>query len=148
MRTIIARSVGLGAAALLGLAPVGVAHAWDAPKNLAEKRNPLGHEDPIIAKGKAIYESNCAACHGERGRGNGPAAIALRPRPHPFNERHVASQSDSVLFWKITTGRAPMPAWGGNLSEADRWAVIHYLHTLMGPARAGQMGAGKDHRGG
>lgn len=34
-----------------------------------------------IERGKTIYLERCAVCHGDRGRGNGPAAPALRTRP-------------------------------------------------------------------
>jgi len=34
-----------------------------------------------VANGQAIYRDHCAVCHGDRGKGNGPAAGALTPRP-------------------------------------------------------------------
>ena len=34
--------------------------------------------------GKALYEKNCAQCHGEKGDGNGVAAPHLMPRPRDF----------------------------------------------------------------
>jgi mono/diheme cytochrome c family protein len=37
------------------------------------------NEQPV--SGQALYSEYCAACHGDTGRGNGPAAAALRPRP-------------------------------------------------------------------
>lgn len=117
-------------------APGAVAIAWDAPREAAQAQNALPHDKQAVAQGKAIYEASCAVCHGDRGRGKGPAAVALTPRPRPFSNKPIASQADGALFWKITTGRPPMPAWGGTLSEAQRWQVIHYLHTLMGPSHA------------
>lgn len=37
--------------------------------------------------GRAIYEQNCSACHGERGDGNGPAAAFLSPKPRDFTKK-------------------------------------------------------------
>lgn len=129
-------AAGLALAAVVALVPAHDARAWELPANTPEQQNPLSHEKRVVADGKAIYEANCAVCHGERGRGRGPAAISLNPRPKPFSEPYVAAQPDWALFWKITHGKAPMPAWERMLTDEQRWEVIHYLHTLMGSARA------------
>lgn len=131
---VVAVAVALAAA----LAPLArpAAAQWEAPRDAADKANPLPHNDAVLAAGKAIYEVNCAVCHDDRGRGKGPAAIALTPRPRPLNDAGVVSQSDGALFWKITSGRAPMPAWN-QLSDKQRWEVVHYLHKLMGVKRGG-----------
>ena len=34
------------------------------------------------------------------------------------------------MFWKITTGKAPMPTFEKLVSEDDRWNVINYVRTL------------------
>jgi mono/diheme cytochrome c family protein len=34
-----------------------------------------------LARGKDIFEANCASCHGVSGKGDGPAAQALNPKP-------------------------------------------------------------------
>ena len=38
--------------------------------------------------------------------------------------------TDGELFWKITTGRAPMPSWEDKLSEVQRWQLVNYLRLL------------------
>ena len=40
--------------------------------------------------GKMTYESNCAACHGQNGNGDGPVSVELRTKP-----------SDLTLLWQI-----------------------------------------------
>jgi mono/diheme cytochrome c family protein len=42
----------------------------------------------------------------------------------------MGAESDGSLFWKITTGKKPMPAYGKRLSETDRWNLINYVRTL------------------
>ena len=42
----------------------------------------------------------------------------------------MSEQTDGELFWKITQGRTPMPAYRGTLSQKQRWAMVNYLRTL------------------
>jgi mono/diheme cytochrome c family protein len=63
-----------------------------------------------------------AICHGLIGRGDGPIAAYYTPKPANFTDsKLIDPETDGSLFWKITTGRDPMPAWGPQLSEAHRW---------------------------
>lgn len=60
---------------------------------------PSGKQTPVVssdtaapsaeAKAQAaeIWDSRCAACHGAEGRGDGPGAAALKPRPLNFHKR-------------------------------------------------------------
>jgi mono/diheme cytochrome c family protein len=38
--------------------------------------------------------------------------------------------TDGELFWKMTTGRAPMPSWQDKLTETQRWELVNYLRKL------------------
>ncbi|MFQ5853037.1 MAG: c-type cytochrome, partial [Candidatus Binatia bacterium] len=127
----------LGGGTLLPEAAAG--QKWRAPEEAAALENPFSHTRATIAAGKKIYKQNCIACHGSKGRGKGPAAIALEPKPPRFKDRNVASQADGAFFWKISTGRAPMPSWGKTLSQEEIWQVIHYLHTFTGKMRQAGM---------
>jgi mono/diheme cytochrome c family protein len=69
------------------------------------------------------------SCHGDKGKGNGSAAIALNPNPADWTSKRIQAESDGEIFWKITKGRGPMPPWR-HLPENDRWAVVRYIRTL------------------
>jgi DMSO reductase family type II enzyme heme b subunit len=89
--------------------------------------------------GKAVYEKKCALCHGAEGKGDGPGAGLLDPRPRDFTKgkykiRTTASgkpPTDADLFRVITEGMpgTSMPAWKV-LPEKDRWNLVAYLKTL------------------
>ena len=84
-----------------------------------------------IAAGKALYQKNCAVCHGPQGLGDGPAAFTLTPRP--FNlQLHVPQHAPGEIYYWISDGVAstPMPAWKDQLSETERWELIRYLQAL------------------
>lgn len=99
--------------------------------------------DPaVIARGKEIYASRCAVCHGEKGDGKGPAAVGLPLKPADLTDGGmVAEMSGPYWFWRVSEGglvepfrskSSAMPAWKGELSREDRWAVIAYAHTFSG----------------
>ena len=91
-----------------------------------------GKGDP--AKGKEKYNQICASCHGPSGKGDGPAAAALDPKPRNLSDpKYVSTLSDEQIFKTVkeggaAVGKSPlMPAWGGVLSDNDIWNVIAYL---------------------
>ena len=97
--------------------------------------------DPsILAKGKEIYAAKCAVCHGEKGDGKGPGAAGLPLKPGDFTDKKmVAEMAGNYWVWRVSEGglvepfkskKSAMPAWKGELSMNDRWAVIAYAHTV------------------
>ncbi len=109
-----------------------MAGAHDVPEEAAEVPNPIAFSDESVAAGAEIYTANCAACHGDEGEGDGPAAVALEKPPADLHEDHVQDLSDGALFYIITHGRAetPMPAWEEVLDEDQRWNVVNFLRTF------------------
>jgi DMSO reductase family type II enzyme heme b subunit len=88
--------------------------------------------------GKQLYERKCALCHGASGKGDGPAAELLLPRPRDFTagkykirSTNGALPSDEDLFRVITEGMpgTSMPAWTV-LPEADRRALVAYVKSF------------------
>src|SRR5262245_11343809 len=99
--------------------------------------------DPsMIARGKEIYSTMCAICHGDAGDGQGPAGVALPLKPPDLRDKAaIAEMRDNYWFWRTSEGGlvepfkakgSAMPPWKGALSVQDRWAVIAYQHTFSG----------------
>ena len=94
-------------------------------------RNPFPPTPESLENGKATYSQVCQACHGESGRGDGPAGVALSPPPADL-VIHVPLHPEADLFRFIQngipgTGMAPL---GGQLSEEQIWHVVNYIRTL------------------
>ncbi|MGH7279611.1 MAG: c-type cytochrome, partial [Candidatus Rokuibacteriota bacterium] len=113
-------AAGLGAALAQG-----AAQPWNAPADAKAMKNPVKG----VGNAKKSVETNCASCHGTSGKGDGPAAMALTPKPADWTSDRVQKMSDGEIFWKITTGRGPMPPWK-HLPEKERWELVNYIRTL------------------
>ncbi|TAJ27215.1 MAG: cytochrome c [Nitrospirae bacterium] len=84
-------------------------------------------------QGRMIYEARCAVCHGNQGRGDGPEAPFLSPRPASLISAGTSAKSDADLLTVITNGkpRTAMPAWKDSLTEEQRRDVLAYIRTLV-----------------
>jgi mono/diheme cytochrome c family protein len=110
-------------------------NTWTAPARAARKQNPITADAASISKGKDIYVAGCLPCHGASGRGDGPAAATLerngvRIKPGNLSDPKRWSETDGELYWKITEGNSPMPAWGQTLTDDQRWLIVNYIRTL------------------
>ena len=103
---------------------------WLSPAPSAAKKNPIAATQESIGAGQKIYAKTCTMCHGKSGDADGPAVIELNIHPARLSDPNLANESDGSLFWKITTGKKPMPAYGKRLSESDRWNLVNYVRTL------------------
>lgn len=105
-------------------------NTWKAPASSNQLRNPLAGNSTATDKGKKLYKKMCAICHGDKGKGDGMAGMALKPRPADFSLGIIQTQSDGALYWKLTEGKAPMAAYKTILSDEQRWQLVNYIRTL------------------
>jgi len=96
---------------------------------------PLPNRPPSLARGAVVYREQCAACHGESGRGDGPKAKSLKGPP-PANLADPAVMGNKSLldiFRRIAVGtpRTAMPEFAADLPVEDRWAVASYVAAMQ-----------------
>ena len=118
------------ASALVALSEEQSKQKWSAPAAEAQKKNPVAATESSLAAGRKIYSKTCLMCHGKTGDADGPAVIELNIHPAKLSDPKLATESDGSLFWKITTGKKPMPTYGKRLSETGRWNLVNYIRTL------------------
>ncbi|KKS37246.1 MAG: hypothetical protein UV01_C0012G0033 [Parcubacteria group bacterium GW2011_GWA2_42_14] len=87
--------------------------------------------DPGVKNGQKIFQTNCVACHGVRGKGDGGAAKALPKKPQDLTLSEIQNLPNSVLSQKIRNG-APsngMPPWK-HFNDKEISDLVAYIKTL------------------
>jgi cytochrome c553 len=80
-----------------------------------------------------LYQSQCAACHGKEGAGDGIASVAYNPQSTNFtNTEFAATRTQAQVRTAITDGFNAMPPFAGTLSPEDIGALAAYLLGLGG----------------
>jgi mono/diheme cytochrome c family protein len=116
------------------------ADLWDAVAWIGQNQTP----PEKLSEGQQIYASNCAACHGEGGKGDGVMVRSLplvdpmnmtagKVRPGDFTDPHLLlGASPALLEGKIIRGGmgTGMPSWGAILTDAQMDAVLSYMYTF------------------
>ena len=87
---------------------------------------------PDLAKAATLFQAQCAACHGDQGRGGGPAARGMDPAPSNFHDTaRMDKRSIYGLYNTVTlgVGGTAMRAFT-ELPEADRWALAFFVSGM------------------
>lgn len=88
-----------------------------------------------LAMGGQLYDQNCASCHGNTGKGNGPQATG--PMTDFTDQASMAQKTGEGLYQAITAGVAPaMPAYSDKYNEEQRRAMAAYIRFMsFAPSR-------------
>ena len=114
----------------LSTALVAQPKPWVVPDNNKNMKNPVEKNDASVKAGMALYNKNCASCHGKTGLGDGVKARALKTFPGDFSKPAYQSQTDGEQFHKTKAGRGEMPKYEGKLSDTDIWNTVNYMKTF------------------
>ncbi|WP_022662627.1 c-type cytochrome [Paucidesulfovibrio longus] len=110
----------------------------DVPAPYAGMTNPEPQSIASLENGKHIFTRECLVCHGPAGRGEGPYADFLQPRPPDFGDGSYGTVDkpdfkDDDYFWRVSEGLpwSAMPAWKVEYGEKEIWDVVHYVRTVF-----------------
>jgi mono/diheme cytochrome c family protein len=99
-----------------------------------ETKNPLKDLKAAAEAGQALYTANCAACHGDAGKGDGELGAAFDPKPTDLTTGEVSGQPDGELFLVVKDGkmRDGKQTMGPvkKLTDEQIWQVVAYVRTL------------------
>ncbi|MBI3607261.1 MAG: cytochrome c [Nitrospirae bacterium] len=103
-----------------------------------EMKSPLKPTPDVLAKGKAIFEGKgtCFTCHGNSGKGDGPAGAALDPSPRDFtNPQFHTIRTEGEMFWVVKNGSPGTGMISYNpamITDEEAWQAIAYERSLGG----------------
>jgi len=99
----------------------------DAGKYLV---NPLPVSKSVLELGQKKYDIYCSPYHGYHGEGDSRLRGQF-PNPPSLHSEKVRNWSDGRIFHVITEGQNIMPSYSSQLTEDERWAIIHYIRVLQ-----------------
>ena len=93
----------------------------------------------MMEKGRGIYLSTCAPCHGNEGKGNGPASKIFKPPPRDHTDAvYMSTLSDEDLGKTIQMGGAlkgkPLMPSNPQIRGEDLSALIAFVRSLSQPS--------------
>lgn len=118
-------------------APAQTVHTYKPTAEDAARPNPMKFTTNSVARGKRVYDTQCAMCHGDTGLGDGDVAKDIGAKPPDFtNPATLKSRTDGELFAIIGEGSGLMPAQGDRMKDYHKWDAINYLRSLSGAVPA------------
>jgi mono/diheme cytochrome c family protein len=127
-----------GTTAQAPAAPAGP-HVFVISPEDAARKNPVKFTETSVERGKKLYMTQCAMCHGDKGDGKGEIVEEMNIHPPDFTSPDtLKKRTDGELFAIIGSGSPVMPAQGKRLSENHKWNLVNYLRALSGekPAKS------------
>lgn len=98
---------------------------WKAPDDQKDKKSYIKFDASTAAQGEALYNANCASCHGTPGKNN--ALKSLNPIPPDLSMAPTQSLTDGELIYILNAGAGLMPSFKNSLGEEKEWLIISYL---------------------
>jgi mono/diheme cytochrome c family protein len=111
---------------------------WVVPAEYKNLKNPLAPSESNLNAARQIYADECAQCHGDRGKGDGPEARSHYPLPADLTDpKLLANVADGEIFYQISEGRRPMPSFKNRLTPDERWQLVLLVRSFSQPAATG-----------
>lgn len=132
--------------------PYAMDKAGDSTSYVGSKQtpNPL----PALDRGQMkeaerLYLVNCAICHGSKLDGNGPL---WKDGSGPFTSAPknlmTLDMPDGQMFYSITYGKNMMGSYASQITDKQRWMVIHYIKAQQAAKSTSTKPAASDSTGG
>lgn len=112
-------------AVALFLSTFSYSRNWQAPEDAKSKNSYIKFDASTASQGEALYNANCASCHGNPGKNN--SLKSLNPIPPDLSMTPSQKLNDGELLYIISNGAGIMPSFKNILSEEKAWYVISYL---------------------
>lgn len=96
-----------------------------------ELKNPVALTPEHLEEGKKLFLNMCSHCHGNEGRADG-AIVAAGKYPVPmYQSENIKNLPEGKIFFSITYGKNLMGPHASQLSQEERWKIVHFVQTLQ-----------------
>lgn len=92
--------------------------------------NPVPGNKNVLLSGRSLFDNYCSVCHGVLGDGATTLTAAYGAKPANLSAQNIAALPDGSLYHVIMEGKNAMPSYAADLSQEERWEVIHYVRVL------------------
>lgn len=93
--------------------------------------NPLPRTREVLERGRGAWNVQCAVCHGALGDGVPTLTAAYGAKPANLQAETFREYSDGAIHHAIMAGKNAMPSYAADLTEEERWAIVHYVRVLQ-----------------
>lgn len=98
----------------------------------AELTNPVEFNEENMQEGQRLFAIYCAPCHGGAGAGDGSIAKKINTlQPAAYWDETMVDLSDGEMFFSIHYGKGMMGSYASQLTQTERWKIIHYINFLQ-----------------
>lgn len=105
--------------------PIDETGRWD----LVAAVYSLSTPPEAVEQGRAVYQAECAACHGDSGLGDGTEADALATAPTDLTQiGYWFNRSNETVYNALAPGAVEGHDY--DIAEDDLWAVVDYARTF------------------
>ena len=101
------------------------------PEEAAGLVNPLPRTHRVLQEGRTVYNQHCAVCHGLLGTGTPTLTSAYGAKPANLQAQTIRDYPDGKVYHVIMKGKNAMPSYAADLTDEERWAVVHYVRVLQ-----------------
>ncbi len=93
--------------------------------------NPLPRAARVLERGRQSFNVYCTVCHGLLGNGVPTLTPAYGAKPANLVAEKIAAYADGEIYFVIMRGKNAMPSYAADLTEDERWSVVHHVRVLQ-----------------
>lgn len=102
------------------------------PIDVSGAKEPWMSSDDLVGRGKQVYATSCAMCHGNEGKGDGPAGMSLNPKPRNFVEGKWTKGGARLGLFDVVSNGIPGTSMAAfkHVPLNERWALVHFIRSI------------------
>jgi len=93
--------------------------------------NPLPRSQKVLETGRQEFNTYCSVCHGILGNGVPSLTAAYGAKPANLVAEKIRNYPDGLIYYVIMKGKNAMPSYAADLTQDERWSVVHYVRVLQ-----------------